>query len=235
MHTLSMMLRFWHLKSDPKRWVTAKLGNFRVIGTRHHAKVTADLYMHIIEVKGILKPDLLLRYLHHLLDALVRTEILTEDRIACPTDQAACLASMRSHGRFQLANPFTSWCAKLQHCMFDISAHIIRLEFGDHDDYVPHGSKQAILPDNHHEDVVREVDDQSGTSDSDSDSDADEASDPEDEESDSTNHDGFNSENDHGCDPDISSDCDSKIGRSGEHGIGDDAEGQSLDSHSECA
>jgi Cft2 family RNA processing exonuclease len=222
MHTVAMMLRFWHLKSDSKRWATAKLGNFRVIGTRNHAKVTVDLYMHIIEVKGILKPGPLLGYLHHLLDALVRTKILADDRMACPTDQAACLVSMRSHARFQLANPFTSWCAKLQHCMFDISAHIIRLEFGDHDDYVPHGSKKAVLPDVRNEDVVREVDDQSGASDSDSDS--DETSDSEDEESDhSTSHSGLNG----GCDPDDSSDCDSKIR--------DDAvEGQSLDSRSEC-
>jgi hypothetical protein len=224
-----MLLRFWHAKSDQRRWASARLGNFAIIGTRHHAAATSDLYQYILNSKGLPQPGPLLRYLHRLLDVLVRTENPVEDHIACPTDQAACLTSLRPRGHFRPANSFTGWCAKLQHCMFDIAAQIVRLESRGHDDYVPLEIGEGGFSDHHEEDVLRKGnDDLHSHGASDADSGVDETSGSEHEQFDSTAHIGDNGED---SDASVdSSDGDSACDRGNDDRTREDNEGRMSDS-----
>lgn len=212
-----MLLRFWHAKSDSKRWASAKLGSFSIIATHQQGKATSDLYRYLVETKGVPQRGPLLQYLHCLLDVLVRTKNSVEDCIACPTDQAACLSSLRPHGHFRMANVFTGWCAMLQHCMFDISAHIVRLEFGGHDHYTFLESVEGGRSDIHHKDVRPEVNEDLN-SDGGSNSAVVETSSSEDEQSDSTVHSRSNSEVRDSCDDVDESDsgdiCDNDSGPS---------------------
>src|SRR3984885_8341276 len=113
-----MLLRFWHVKSDSKRWALARLGSFSIIATPQHGKATSDLYGYLLEAKGFPREGPLLRYLPCLLDVTGRTKNSVEEPIGFPTGQAACLSSLGPHGLFRMANEFTGWFAKLQHCMF---------------------------------------------------------------------------------------------------------------------
>ena len=87
----------------------------------------------------------------------------------------------------------------LQHCMFDISAHIVRLEFGGHDHYTFLESEEGGRPDIHTKDVHREVNEDLHSAGA-SNSGVGEMSSSEDEQSDLTVHSRSNSEPSDSCD-----------------------------------
>lgn len=133
MQTLGMMVRFLHAV----RFKHMKgLGEFRIIGTKAQEQATNHLYKYLMEAEGDPEPGLLMKFAHPLMDKIVRTKNTIEAPVACPTDQAACLSLLRLFGNFGMANPFTGWCAMLQHNILDISTHIVRLEHADHGNYV---------------------------------------------------------------------------------------------------
>jgi len=130
-----------------------------------------------------------------------------------------------------MANVFTGWCAKLQHCMFDISAHIVRLEFGGHDHFTFLESEEGGRSDIHTEDVHPEVNEDLHSAGA-SNSGVVETSSSEDEQSDSTVHSRSNSEASDSCDDvdgsDSSDICD-------DDSMGGGKEGRIPASDGECA
>jgi hypothetical protein len=144
MWTVCMLIRFWHAKVTNRM---QGLGDFKVIGSSDVAKATGDLYDLFIYSKGLCHEDSSLRKAHPLLDLLLRTKIIPGDLIACATDQALFLVSLRPNSHFQLANSLTRCCAMLQHCFYAITVHIARLEWERLEEYTPVGKpKPNTLP-----------------------------------------------------------------------------------------
>lgn len=134
MQTITMMTRFLHAVACKN---TKALGSFEIIGTKAQANASKRLYVYLIEAEGSPEHGPLLKHAHRLMDVVVRSKNISETHIACPTDQAACLALLRLDGFFGMANAHTGWFAMLQHNFFDIGSHTVRLKLSGHTDYLP--------------------------------------------------------------------------------------------------
>lgn len=153
-----MMTRFLHAVAHNN---TKTLGRFEIIGTVAQANAARRLYRYLIEAEGSPERQPLLECAHRLMDTLVRSKNIAETHIACPTDQAACLALLRTNNYFGMANGHTGWFAMMQHGFFDITSHTVRLILGGYDDYVPiereEASEKDTLELEDDEDVDRNV------------------------------------------------------------------------------
>jgi Nucleosome binding factor SPN, SPT16 subunit len=121
-----MLIRFWHAKTTNRM---RNIGNFGVLGPIELHDATKKLYDFIITSKGLCDELTILQYAHPLMVVLLQTKIFTGDPIGCATDQALFLASLRSNGRFQLANSHTKCCAMFQHSFYAICIHDAHIEW----------------------------------------------------------------------------------------------------------
>jgi len=81
---------------------------------------------------------ILVKLLHNLLVLLVRHEIKSVDKLACPTDVSLCLGSMIDKERCQPGNYITGDCAILQHNFFGIIFHYSRLLASNKPTFTPY-------------------------------------------------------------------------------------------------
>jgi hypothetical protein len=111
-------------------------GDFRTIGTSKQCNSLMALYWLFITSKG--NPDTLelLVLFHRYYDALLRAGGIGADNVACPSDQAFCLAALLSDGRFGMANETKRHCAAAQYDFRCILIHIARLESQGEEDFV---------------------------------------------------------------------------------------------------
>jgi hypothetical protein len=132
-----MMVRFIHASLTGSM---RGLGNFRLIGTQEQAEAALELHSLLIKTEGPLELNALHPIQHRLCDALLRTENLSDDPIACPTDQMIFIASLLGRNRYRTANSIISICAQLQFCFRSILIHVVRLKADGTDQYSPFSS-----------------------------------------------------------------------------------------------
>jgi len=121
METVSMLLRFWCAKSDSKQWASARLGSFSIIATHQQGKATSDLYRYSHRNQGCPQPGPLLHvsplstwYAHSNQEFGRRLYSMSYGSSSLPFFTTA-------PWHFRMANVFTGWCTKLQHCMLTFS------------------------------------------------------------------------------------------------------------------
>lgn len=129
-----MMLRFIHAVKTKK---TKDYGSFKLVGNKDQADAALSLYGLFIQSKGDPSMEVLTQAMHRLFDALLRPDSLSEDVIACPTDQMLFLSNLLSDGRYRLASAVTSLCSALQFCFRSVLIQIARLQAISCKLYVP--------------------------------------------------------------------------------------------------
>jgi hypothetical protein len=132
--TIAMIIRFIHAHENGNK---RGFGRFVLKGDLKQAQAALDLYSLIIKTRGHPEKSELMTSAHALFDALLRPKTLSEDKLACPTDQMIFLVSILAGGRFRTARTTVNYCSGLQFCFRCIMIHIARLDCIGSDRYVP--------------------------------------------------------------------------------------------------
>lgn len=99
-------------------------------GTKKQFLAAIVLYENIIKEQGLPPMDSgLLPSLHSFLTTLLQSGDLSSEVIACPTDQAIFLLSIRPSGLYSKANTVASNCAAFRYGFHGIFVHVIREKF----------------------------------------------------------------------------------------------------------
>lgn len=135
--TTAMMVRFIHAHRINNK---EGLGDFALIGIPEQATAALALYNLLLDSQGSPELEDLENTMHRLFRSFLITPILSDEPIACPTDQMMLLAALLPAGHYCYAQAIHGRCARLQFCFRCVLFHESKLRGP-----LPHQEAMEIL------------------------------------------------------------------------------------------
>lgn len=139
--TVALMIRFIHAHRTGH---LSNLGNFKLKGSEDQAQAALNLYLLFLESKGRPTLERLRSAKHALFAALLQPPSLSDDIIACPTDQAFFLTCILPEGRYQTAKYIACLCAAAQYSFRCVFCHVVRLKAATEDTFTLWNAGEGI-------------------------------------------------------------------------------------------